>query len=356
LTRIAAVAAELGRRQTGAAAVRAGLVDAGALAAGGWHSVSVADGVPAVELAARAGRAALARSGQRADQVAALFYATASEPSMDLWPGQYYVQRATIGEPAPAFELRQACCGMLGAIELAAGFLAARADARAVLLAGGDNFSTVRPNRWRYLDGQLTNRVSVLGDAGSALVLSRTGGFATVLAVRSASIPQAEQMYRGEQPLHPPAGSGQVPPLGRRMTQFADRNPAAARTIKAALARARTEVARRCLDAAGVAAADIARVVHVFAGQPGYLHAILDPLGIDPGRGMLDFGRTVGHLGVNDHVVGLDHLLATGAVGPGEHVLLLGNGIGIALASAVIRIDRHPAWLTAAGAADGMRR
>jgi 3-oxoacyl-[acyl-carrier-protein] synthase-3 len=325
--------------------VRNGLVDEPTLAVGGWHSVSVADGVPAVELAARAARAALDRSHRRPDQVAALFYTTASEPSMDLWPGQYYVQRATIGGRAPAFELRQSCCGMLGAIELAAGFLGTRPDAGAVLIAGGDNFSTVRPNRWRYGEGSRANRVSVAGDAGSALLLSRTAGFATVLAVRSASIPEAEAMYRGDQPLHPPACAGQVPPLGQRMAQFASRHPESTRTINAALARGRTEIAQCCLAEAGVAPAEITRVVHVFAGRSAYIRAVLAPLGIDPRLGMLDFGRTVGHLGVSDHVVGFDHLLASRAVGPGDHVLFVGNGIGIGLVSAVVRVDQRPAWL-----------
>jgi 3-oxoacyl-[acyl-carrier-protein] synthase III len=65
---------------------------------------------------------------------------------------------------------------------------------------------------------------------------------------------------------------------------------------------------------------------------------VLGPLGIDPARGMLDFGRRVGHLGVNDHIAALDHLLATREVVAGDRILMLGNGVGIGLSCAVLEI------------------
>ncbi|MEV4113793.1 3-oxoacyl-[acyl-carrier-protein] synthase III C-terminal domain-containing protein [Nonomuraea sp. NPDC049695] len=51
----------------------------------------------------------------------------------------------------------------------------------------------------------------------------------------------------------------------------------------------------------------------------------------------------IGHLGVSDQFVALDHLLGTGALAPGDHVLLLGFGAGTTLACAVLRILDVPA-------------
>ncbi|MEV4107758.1 3-oxoacyl-[acyl-carrier-protein] synthase III C-terminal domain-containing protein [Nonomuraea sp. NPDC049695] len=51
-----------------------------------------------------------------------------------------------------------------------------------------------------------------------------------------------------------------------------------------------------------------------------------------------DYGAGIGHLGVSDQFVALDHLLATGALAPGDYVLLIGVGAGKTLACAVLRI------------------
>ncbi|GAA1397642.1 hypothetical protein GCM10009639_35260 [Kitasatospora putterlickiae] len=59
---------------------------------------------------------------------------------------------------------------------------------------------------------------------------------------------------------------------------------------------------------------------------------------------MLDLGRTLGHLGACDQFLSLTHLLDSGALAPGDHVLLTGNGAGISLAAAVVEVLEHPAW------------
>jgi 3-oxoacyl-[acyl-carrier-protein] synthase-3 len=55
---------------------------------------------------------------------------------------------------------------------------------------------------------------------------------------------------------------------------------------------------------------------------------------------VLEFGRGLGHLGASDPIAALDHLVATSAVGPGDRVLLMANGVGISLSCAVIEILR----------------
>lgn len=87
---------------------------------------------------------------------------------------------------------------------------------------------------------------------------------------------------------------------------------------------------------------DIVRVVHDGFTHAG-LHAIfLDPLGIEEDRGIWEFTRTVGHAGPVDQIRGLEYLLRTGAVGTGDHVMLLSDAPGMEAACAVVEITATP--------------
>ncbi|MGH9061845.1 MAG: 3-oxoacyl-[acyl-carrier-protein] synthase III C-terminal domain-containing protein, partial [Acidimicrobiales bacterium] len=52
-----------------------------------------------------------------------------------------------------------------------------------------------------------------------------------------------------------------------------------------------------------------------------------------------------GHIGPNDQVIGLTNLFARSAVSPGDHVALIGIGIGMTWTAAILRIDQVPAAL-----------
>jgi len=321
-----------------ARAVETGRYDPEQHRRGGWTGAAVAGDMAAPDLAVRAARQALDSCGHDPSEIDILFHATVLAQGPDGWSPQHYVQRHTIGGHAPAVEIRQACNGMLGGIELACSYLVA-GDRTAALVTGGDNFGSPLVDRWRYADGGGTDRGSILGDAGTAVVLSRRGGFAKLLAVGSASLPEFEEMYRGDEPLFPPSCTvGRPMEIGRRFAEFAARRPDGLVAVMRRLRDARTELARRTIAEAGLVPADITRATHVFAGQMSYLRSVLGPVGIDPSRGMLEFGRRLGHMGVNDHIAGLTHLVEQREVGPGDHVMLLGNGSGMTLSCVVIEI------------------
>lgn len=46
-------------------------------------------------------------------------------------------------------------------------------------------------------------------------------------------------------------------------------------------------------------------------------------------------------------IVGLTHLVETGQVGPGDHVLIVAHGGGVSITCAVVRIDERPDWAAA---------
>ncbi|MEW1604839.1 ketoacyl-ACP synthase III family protein [Streptomyces sp. NPDC093808] len=308
-------------------AVELGLYDRQAWQASGWTGAAVAGDMPAPEMAVLAARRALACSGHRTDEIDALFHAYGFHQGAVIWPPQHYVQQRTIGGQAPAFAVYQACNGMLGAMELAVGHLQG-AGRTAVLITGADNFGVPTIDRWSYASGPFkTNRGTILGDGGAALVLSRRPGVAELLALNSASLPDLEEMYRGDLPLFPPEASlGRQIHVGARIAEYAAREPRKLTEAKNRLARMRTVLGERTLADAGVEPGQITRVTHVFCGGPEYVRSVLGPLGIDPDKGMLELGRDLGHLGTADHVLSLDHLLRTGQVGPGDHVLMASNG------------------------------
>jgi 3-oxoacyl-[acyl-carrier-protein] synthase-3 len=327
-----------------AEAVALGRYDAEEHRRGGWTGAAVAGDVPAVDMAVQAAGRALERSGHAPGEIDLLLYAAFFHQGPDGWSPHHYVQSRTVGGTAPALRVEQGCNAMLAAMELATCYLGVPGRT-AALIAGADNVGVPLVDRWNYLAGANSNRGSILGDAGSAVVLSRRGGFARLLAVGSGSLPHLEAMHRGDADLFPPAATVGLPmELGRRIAEFARRHPQEWALAKKELQAARTELAVRTLEEAGIGPADVTRVTHVFTGGIEYLRSLLDPLGIDPRRGLLEFGRGLGHLGVNDQVTGLTHLVETRAVGPGDHVLMLSNGSGVALACAVVEITEPVDW------------
>jgi 3-oxoacyl-[acyl-carrier-protein] synthase III len=100
----------------------------------------------------------------------------------------------------------------------------------------------------------------------------------------------------------------------------------------------------RSLAEAGIGVDDITKFIYVNQGKYLLAQFLLDPLGIPESKSNWDFGRTVGHLGASDHAVTLDHLMTTGQLGPGDHVLLAGAAPGFVVSSAVLTVKTPAPW------------
>ncbi|MFJ9584782.1 ketoacyl-ACP synthase III family protein [Streptomyces acidicola] len=321
-------------------AVELGLYDLADAEHGSWVSVAVAGDTPAPDLAVAAGRLAMERSGLAAPDIDVLLHTSTHHQGPDAWSPQHYILRHTLDSDIPAIEVRQGCNGMITAIELAAYHLHALPDRTAALLTAGDNFGTPVMDRWR----SMTN--IVLGDAGTALVLSKNSGFAQVLSVSGASVPDLELLHRGDEPLFPPGPTlARTIDLKARATQYAASEAAAALTDGELIGSTTARAVKQALADADADVSGIARVCHLNWGHERFLRRTLAPLGIDTWRGTLEFGRRVGHLGASDQVAGLDHLVETGAVGAGDLVMLIGVGVGISISCAIVRILERPHWI-----------
>jgi 3-oxoacyl-[acyl-carrier-protein] synthase III len=261
---------------------------------------AVAADVPAPELAIRAARHAFerARMLSPADLDLMLAVLTCEHHAAADWQPRHYLQQYLTGEDVPTIEVRDGCCGMFSALEMAAGYLQAAPARRSALLVGADS---------RSADSHDTHSLGagsrpVPGDAGCALLVTRDGGFATVLALNAAA---PDATARSEQSLH--------------------------------------DLVDRTLLEADVCAADVAKVAFPHGRRHDPASKAVARLGLTMADTTWEYGASIGHLGVSDQFLALDHLLTTGALRAGDHVLLIGHG---AAYTAVLRMRDVPAEYT----------
>jgi 3-oxoacyl-[acyl-carrier-protein] synthase III len=297
---------------------------------------AVAGSRPAVEMALCACRQALDRSGRPADSFAMLLYAEVYHSGPDGWCPQAYLQRHLLGGDVLAVGIRQGCNGVFGAMELAAGHLLALGGDRAAMIVAADNLDSPLLDRWTALDGYC------MGDGAAALVLSSTGGFARLRSVTSATIAELEELHRGNEPLHPSSlATGRPTSFQERSDAFVNSGKFTDELVLKLIGTTR-QVVSRALDEAGIGIDQVTRVAP-FNGPWSNLEVYLTPLGLTREISTWEYGRAIGH-SAGDHLLAFDHLLATGELGPGDHLLMLGAGPGVNLAAAVIEIVDPAPW------------
>lgn len=304
-------------------AVELGLYDAEDYVYQGWTGAAVAGDMPAPDMAIQAARQALERATIDPHDLALHLHACIHKQGPGAWSAQHYILRHLTDRDIPAFRVDQGCNGLIGSIELAACYLQAVPERKAAILTGADNVGTPTFNRWAFLDD------GVLADGGSAVVLSKEPGFAKILSIISGSTAEAEEQLR----------EAEFPP-----TKSIDSTDEALAETVMRQAELRTEIALRTIAEADLDVSDITRVAHIFTGRESYLKSIMDPIGLRPEQGLLEFGRQLGHMEVNDQIVGLNHLVETRQLDPGDHVLIIAHGGGVSITCAVVRIESRPTW------------
>lgn len=299
----------------------------------GLTGAYVAEDTPAVDLAVLAGRAALERYDWSGEDMDLFLHVDVFHQGLDLWHPTAYIQRRLGGRAVPAYEISQACTGVLAAFELAVGQLAVAPDRHAVMITSADNFSHRWTNRWGLCSG------FVFGDVGTAVVLTRRPGFARLKSVNTLTVAALEQMHRGVEPLYPRAEPLSGPlDLDRRMADFREHGGDVVAEARGLLGKAQEDLIRRTLEEAGTDLGQISRVSYTHMSGKGTEDRLMSPLGLPMEKSAWEIGRDVGHTGASDPLVDLDQLLLRGELAAGDHVLVVGLGAGITLGAAVIEI------------------
>ncbi|WP_369360004.1 ketoacyl-ACP synthase III family protein [Streptomyces sp. cg2] len=319
-----------------AQAVAEGRYDADEHEKNGYRSISIAGEMSAADLAVSAARPALARSGHAGDDIGLVLHASLHHQGQDHWTAASYIQERTAGGRAPALEIKQGSNGGLAGLVLALSYLSVHQGQGAALVTTADKFCPPVYDRYN------SDKWMVLGDGGSAAVLSRRGGFARVLATAMDSDPGLEEMYRGDGFSDAPFASGLPLDLRERKRGYMDRVglPEVALRCTAGL----QNVVKEALGDAGTDIDGIARFVFPNVGKSLVQWDYLDTFGIDEDRTTWAWGSGIGHAGAGDQFGGLNHLAETGALAPGDRVVLAGSGIGFSWACAVLEIVEAPEW------------
>jgi 3-oxoacyl-[acyl-carrier-protein] synthase-3 len=314
-------------------AVQAGLYDEADLLDSGYTGSLTAGDTPAVEMAVRAARAALDRADLRSDDLGLVVHSGVLPQGPEMWSAPSYVLSALGGGRAQVMEVHGGCNGMLVALEVAAAQLLAYPERGTALLTTSDNVASAPFDRWNGGGPGF-----VTGDAGAAVVLTRRPGIADLLGVASTTLPELEGLHRGGEALHWP---GDAP---RRRIDLAARAQHYARhggTLTDAVAlivKTQADLVHGLLGECDLRLDDVARLIYVNGSRYVMEQWVLAPLGLPMSRTAWDYGRGLGHVGGSDQVASLEHLLSTGAVTAGDHVLLLGGAPGFTVAAALLRI------------------
>ncbi|MGY0062390.1 ketoacyl-ACP synthase III family protein [Streptomyces sp. LZ34] len=317
-------------------AVRQGRLDAEEAERSGLLGAAVAGDTPAPEMAVRAVRTALGRWGGDTSELGLLLYADVYRCGPDGWLPQSYVMREAVGGALLAVGVRQGCNGVFGALELAAAHLRG-GGSEAALIVAADNMGSPLVDRWQSSPGYF------LADGASALVLTRSAGFARLLSVNSRAVPELEALHRGTQPLDPSGTARPVPlDLRARREEF-HAGGDWPKGWKQRMMEAQRELLATTLDEAGVGAEDMSRLVTPHTSRE-MTDAWTSSLGLTLEQSSWGFGRRVGHIMAGDQLASVEHLLMAQEIGPGDRLLLVGSGPGLGLAAAVVEVTALPSW------------
>jgi 3-oxoacyl-[acyl-carrier-protein] synthase III len=300
-------------------------------------SVTVShSGEVAAEMAVRAGREALARSGCPPERIGLSLHAGLVDQGHDIWAPASYVHHRTVGtDRAPSVEVRQASNGGMAALHLAAAYLGGVPRARSALLTTAARVEPPTCDRWAMDLG------TVYGDGAAALVLSRAGGFARLLSSVLISGAELEGLHRPG-PADGPAEMYFERPLDLTAYKKGFVTQRGIASVAGRIEAGQRDALDTALEAAEVTLEDIDWFVLPHFSRRRLRSTYLTPMAIDIDRTTWDWNRRVGHLGPGDQFAGLDHLARTGALRPGQRCLLMSVGAGFSWACAVLRVERSP--------------
>ncbi|MER5889403.1 ketoacyl-ACP synthase III family protein [Streptomyces sp. NPDC001941] len=294
-----------------------------------------ADTQPA--MAIRAGLRAVERSGLTADRFSLLLHGVATSNGLPGWNAASYVQRHVLDGHGVSFEVHQLSNSAVGSMELACRWLTTGAPGSAALITASDRFGEGAWDRWGAAPP-----VFVFGDGASAAVLARGDGFARVVCTVTVADTVLEGMQRGAMPFSADPQDGYPIGFFDRVMEFSDELDDGLDEAKRRMADLMARAGERAFAEAGLTAADIRHAATPALGREALYEQCLDPLGIDIDRSTWSYAREVGHAGCTDQFAALDHLVGTGALEPGDRVLVAGLGGGYNCTLAVLEVTARP--------------
>lgn len=329
---IAGLGVELGRDRLGvASAVADGIYSDETAATDGYSSVAREGARAPYEMALGAARAALAEAGGNVGALSGLVYASIHRHGQPrLWSPASWLQRQLgISGAVPVLAVQQGCNGLLQAMA-AFGDTCRTQPMRPALFVGADRFEASGFDRWQSDYGLL------YGDAAAALVISGHDGFARILHIAIDGAPELEELHRDPDFTSENPDSWRAEYDVRRSKKAflsAYGQDGFTGPLNAALARLKAD-----LLAHPAWNGSVKWVLTPFVGskiRTATYEAVFGQLGRSSGW---EIGKHLGHLGTTDGWVGLDEIRKSGAIEPGDRILIVSAGVGFSCGLALIEI------------------
>ncbi|WP_017572396.1 3-oxoacyl-ACP synthase III family protein [Nocardiopsis halotolerans] len=272
------------------------------------------------DLAAEAGRRALARAGIPADRLAYVIVATSTPDHPQ--PATASITQHLLGaDRAAAFDVNAVCSGFVFALAVAENLLRAQEDSYA-LVVGADIYS-------RILDYGDRRTAPLFGDGAGAVVLGPGLGWDGVLGTQLSTDGDHHGLIRV------PAGGSRLPASARTLEQGEHHFRMEGRGVRDYVTRQLPQAVGRMLDGLGVAADEVHHFVpHQANGA--MLGDIWPSVGLDYTRMHLTV-ETQGNTGAGSIPIALDTVSGAGALRADDLVLLAGFGGGMSIGLALVR-------------------
>ena len=272
------------------------------------------------DLAAAAGRQALAASGVAASSVELIIVATAT-PDM-LFPSTACLVQDRLGaKQAFAFDLSAACTGFLYALAVADQYIRA-GTYRTILVIGAEVLS-------RMIDWTDRSTCILFGDGAGAVVLQADQGARGLLSTHLHSDGALWDL------IHIPGGGSRRPPsvetLANRMNFVKMKG---SETFRVAV-RALEEVAREALTANGLTPEELTLIIPHQANLR-ILQAVAERLAVPEGKVVINVDR-YGNTSAASIPIALDEAVRGGRIKPDDLLLLEAFGAGLTWGAALMR-------------------
>ena len=272
------------------------------------------------DLAAKAGRAALASAGLTPADIDMIVVST-STPDSPQPPTACLVQHLLDARKAAAFDINVVCSGFVYALELARALVTARPDQR-VLVVAADLYS-------RSLDFGDRRTAVLLGDGAGAAVVGAAGDGYGIQHIELAARGDLQHLIRVE------AGGTRLPASPETVANGGHFFRMEGRLVREFVIEQVPRMLARFVAHAGVAPADIA---HIVPHQPnGVLLDELDKLAGFPEARMHRTVERYGNVGSASVPVTLDAAHRGGALGDGDLILLTAFGGGMTTGNCLLR-------------------
>jgi 3-oxoacyl-[acyl-carrier-protein] synthase-3 len=285
------------------------------------------DGTGLTDLAVQAAGAALDTAGVDPQSLDLVVLAMPDLAEYLYWDAAAAVQGRLRAHHAEALLLNQACGGGVAAFDAVAGKFATHPGYRTALIVGANRTCEAYWNRMEI-------NTSVYSDGAAAAILRRDHDACRWLATEVIT----DGRYAGFMRMDvggaavpfgtPGAGPARVRSPHDRLDEFFDGDVRRMYAFVDMIRKRNRQVVEAACVRAGVAVADLRRVVH-FHDNVRQLNELAADLGTEPQRLNLRIAADHAHLGCADQILGLRRHLDAGDLAPGDLVALTSTSSGM---------------------------